>query len=119
MKVGIVGSRGFSDLSAVATYVRGLPPGTTVVSGGALGVDSVAEKEAERCGLETEIYRVDAEGVSSRGEFARRAHARNQLIIDASDHVVAFWDGTSKGTLDSIKKARAAGKQVEVREPWQ
>lgn len=119
MKVGIVGSRGFADLEAVAEYVRSLPPGTTVVSGGARGVDSVAEKEAERAGLPTEVYRVDAEGVSSRAEFSRRAHARNQLIVDASDRLVAFWDGYSRGTLDSIRRAHAAGKPVEVREAWQ
>ena len=111
-----MGSRGFADLGAVAAYIRSLPPETTVVSGGALGVDSVAEKEAERRGLRTEIYRVDPEGVSSRGEFAQRAHARNQLIVDASDMLVAFWDGHSRGTLDSIKRAQRAGKRIEVRE---
>lgn len=114
MKVGIVGSRGFADLSAVAAYVRGLPPGTTVVSGGAQGVDSVAEKEAERLGLATEIYRVDTVGVSSRGEFARRAHARNQIIVDVSDRLVAFWDGQSRGTADTIRRAGEASKEVEV-----
>jgi hypothetical protein len=114
MKVGIVGSRGFGDLAQVARYVRGLQPGTVVVSGGALGVDSVAEKEAGRLGMATEIYRVDAEGAASRGEFARRANARNQLIVDASDRLVAFWDGESRGTADSIARARRAGKEVTV-----
>lgn len=98
----------------VVRYVRTLPPGTVVVSGGALGVDSVAEKEAERCGLPTEIFRVDTDGVSSRGQFAIRANARNQQIVDASDRLIAFWDGSSRGTADSIAKARLAGKTVEV-----
>jgi hypothetical protein len=42
---------------------------------------------------------------------------RNTTIIENADWVVAFWDGTSRGTSDSIKKAHAAGKPISVFSP--
>lgn len=40
---------------------------------------------------------------------------RNQAMIDmAPDLVIAFWDGKSKGTLDTIRKAIVAGIRVVI-----
>lgn len=39
---------------------------------------------------------------------------RNSLIIDSSELVIAFWDGKSKGTQDSIGKARKSGKKLII-----
>ena len=39
---------------------------------------------------------------------------RNKLIVDAADVVIAFPSLYSKGTLNTIKLAKKAGKQVEV-----
>ena len=39
---------------------------------------------------------------------------RNSLIVADCDMVVAFWDGRSRGTLDTITKAVQAGKRVEI-----
>jgi hypothetical protein len=39
---------------------------------------------------------------------------RNQLIVDNCDKVTAFWDGKSKGTLDTITRAVKAGKTVVI-----
>jgi hypothetical protein len=33
---------------------------------------------------------------------------RNQEIVDNCDFVVAFWDGASRGTKDTIDRARKA-----------
>ena len=37
---------------------------------------------------------------------------RNTLIVEEADVVIAFWDGKSKGTKDSINKAKSLGKEV-------
>ncbi|MEK7168534.1 MAG: hypothetical protein AAB778_00805, partial [Patescibacteria group bacterium] len=39
---------------------------------------------------------------------------RNQLIVDASDELIAFQVNESKGTQDTIDKARAKGIPVTV-----
>ena len=31
---------------------------------------------------------------------------RNQLIVDYADVLIAFWDGKSRGTIDTLHKAR-------------
>ena len=39
---------------------------------------------------------------------------RNTDIVKNSDIVVAFWDGESKGTLDSIRKAENLNKGLMI-----
>jgi hypothetical protein len=109
VKVAIVGSRQYPDLDAVREYVRGLPPGTIVVSGGAQGVDKVAELEAKEQGLNVEIWypRWDLHGKGA-------GFARNKAIVHAADRVVAFWDGVSRGTLHTIETAERMKKPVDV-----
>jgi hypothetical protein len=59
MRVAVVGSRGYSDLDEVRGYVRSLPDGTIIVSGGAHGVDAAAEEAAGQRGHVVESYRPD------------------------------------------------------------
>lgn len=109
MRVAIVGSRDYLNESAVRAYVRALPPGTVVVSGGARGVDRWAASEAKECGLEVVEYLADWD------RYGRRAGMiRNSLIVSDSDKVVAFWDGVSAGTANTIKSARRLGRELEV-----
>lgn len=46
--------------------------------------------------------------------YAACAKHRNGWIVDACDHLVAFWDGRSAGTFDSIRRAWKAGKLAAV-----
>ena len=39
---------------------------------------------------------------------------RNKAIVDHADRIIAFWDGTSTGTLSVIKYAKKTGKPCEV-----
>lgn len=110
-RVAIVGSRTWTDRDKVIEYVMGLPSNTIVVSGGARGVDRWAEQAARDRGLEVEVYRPD--WTSGRGA----GMARNQIIVDRSDRVVAFWDGESRGTRDTILKTKRAGKPLKIINP--
>jgi hypothetical protein len=92
----------------VREFVDGLPDTVTVVSGGARDVDCVAEARAAENGLGVESIRPDW----STGRGA--GLARNSDIVARADCVVAFWDGASRGTMDTVGKARAAGKPVWV-----
>lgn len=115
--VAIVGSRPrFLPKEAeaiVRRYVRRLPKWATVVSGAADGVDSWAADEARQRGLKLIEYPVDKTGLPTepkarRIEFAKRAHARNQKIVDTSDILVAVWDGKSPGTENTLERAKKA-----------
>lgn len=109
VRVAIVGSRAFPELERVREYVRALPKGTIVVSGGARGVDLAAELEAKRCGLNVCIYypRWDLHGKGA-------GFARNRLIVHNCDRLVAFHDGKSRGTLHTISVAVELGVPYRV-----
>ena len=59
MRIAIVGSRNYTDADGVVEYVNSLPDDTIVITGGADGVDSIAEGAARKRGLEVIIYRPD------------------------------------------------------------
>jgi len=117
MRIGIVGSRTFPQLNLVSWFVRDLPLGITIVSGGAKGVDGAAVEYAKRRGIETIEHFPDTEGCKQRHEFTERFYARNQKIVDDCDLLVAFTEKDSGGTWDTIKRARRAGKPVKIVKP--
>jgi hypothetical protein len=109
MNVGIVGSRNFFPLSLVAEIVNRLPDGTVVVSGGALGVDTTAEFSAKQRGLQCIVFPAEW------GKHGKAAGVlRNTDIVNTSQYVIAFWDGVSHGTADSIRKAVKGEKPLTV-----
>lgn len=108
-RIAIVGSRGYLDLEAVRRYIRGLPKDATIVSGGAPGVDRTAEREARRLGLRLVVYQAEWDRLGRGAGIVR-----NGTIVENCDRVVAFWDGVSRGTENTITRARRAGKPVEV-----
>jgi hypothetical protein len=110
-KLAIVGSRDWPHPSWVMALVMECQPSTTVVSGGARGVDSVAVAAAKGRGLKTIEFPADW----SRGRGA--GYERNHKIVEAADYVVAFWDGHSPGTRHTIRIALAQGKLYWVVTP--
>ena len=41
-------------------------------------------------------------------------HARNTLIAEHSDIIIAFWNGQSTGTKDTVDKALTLSKKVYI-----
>jgi hypothetical protein len=101
----------------VEWFIRDIPDGVTIVSGGAVGVDKAAEEYAKRRGLPTSIYLPDLAGCIEKKDFTLRYYARNQQIVDDCDLLVAFTEKDYGGTWDTIKRARAAGKPVKIIKP--
>jgi len=103
MKVAIVGSRDYRSRGNVADFIGGLPEDAVIVSGGARGPDSWA---VEAAGVRvTQVFPAEWEKYGRSAGFLR-----NSTIVAACDELYAFWDGLSKGTLDSIQKAAKVGK---------
>jgi hypothetical protein len=116
MKIGIVGSRRRSDRGAVVACIAELAQETVVVTGGARGPDRWAEQAARARGLGVVVHEPDLGDARTRWQATKRYYARNQAIVDDSDRIIAFVapDRTG-GTEDTIRRAKRAGKSVEVR----
>ena len=126
MKLIIAGGRDFDDLQlALKSYFElcteitlktGIPePFTEIVSGGAKGADSIAAMYADERHIKLTIFRPLWNGPN--GYNPRAAFERNELIVKRANLVLAFWDGYSGGTRDSINKACKWGIPVLVYKP--
>jgi predicted Rossmann fold nucleotide-binding protein DprA/Smf involved in DNA uptake len=110
VRVGIVGSRRFAEPERVVEYVNGLPARASIVTGGASGVDAAATRAARDRGLAVQVMPASFEETNDPA----RSDLRNQKLVDACDVLVAFWDGSSKGTRATVDRAMDSGKEVHV-----
>ena len=105
MKVAVVGSRSITN----AEIDRLIPPDATlIVSGGAAGVDTLAERIADR-GIRKMIIYPDYELYGKSAPLIR-----DKLIVENSDMLIAVWDGESTGTEFTISYAKRRGIPVEI-----
>lgn len=113
MKIAIIGSRSFNDSAMMKEFIAesiDVSKVSLVVSGGALGADTLGERFAEEHNIEKLIYKPDWKKHGRAAGFIR-----NEQIIKAADVVFAFWDGRSKGTADSISKSYKYNKKVFIK----
>jgi len=105
MKVAIIGSRNLN------IEIDNYPPKniSLIISGGARGIDTLAEKYADKNGIPKLIFFPD---YKRHGKIAPLI--RNKQIVDNADIVIAFWDGASRGTKFTIDYANKCGKEVVV-----
>lgn len=106
-RIAVVGSRTFNDVTSLERELSKFRP-EIIVSGGSKGADQLAEKYAAKHGLLVEIYEPDWRLGRGAGLI------RNTEIVKNADLIIAFWDGKSRGTLDSIKKAEKMEKPVVI-----
>ncbi len=106
MIVAIVGSRSIKDVNLQDF----LPPDTSeIVSGGAIGVDTVAKRYANKNNIKI------TEFLPNYPKYGNSAPLkRNLLIIDYADLVLAFWDGKSRGTIHVYRNCQKQGVPVKL-----
>ena len=110
MKILIVGSRSINDFD-LSPYISAEVD--TVISGGANGIDTVAERYADTQRLSKYIIR-------PRYDLYGRAAPliRNEGMVDMADTVLIVWDGRSRGTEYTLNYAKKVNKPtilVQVR----
>ena len=115
MKVGVIGQRDFrGKLYDNYLYVEEildsyLPNLTAVVSGGGKGIESLAQKWAEKNGKAVEVVRPNFSLYSMQEAF----HYRNSEIVQQADCLLIFWDGNDANPMGPASQAIKSGKQVE------
>lgn len=113
MKVLVTGSRDYLSPERVKERIDQLPPHSTVIHGGARGPDSVAGIYAACTGHRVLTFKADWEAHGKKAGVIR-----NLLMLDEQpDLVIAFWDGSSRGTAHTIKEAQRRGIKVEIIPP--
>jgi len=118
MNILVCGSRSYPALRLVEWYIRDLPAGVVVLSGGARGVDQTAAAAATARGLKVVEHLPDLTGCMERHQFTKAYYARNELLVKDAHLVIAFTERDSGGgTWHVIKTAVAAGKPVKVIRP--
>ena len=123
MKIAVVGGRDFNNYNSVCLALAEFKP-SMLISGGATGADALAEKFSRDFGTPIRVYKANWHdytppciiGTNKYGHKYNKLAGmnRNTKIIEDCDMVIAFWNGVSTGTKDSIDKANALGKKVVV-----
>jgi len=92
-----------------------LPRDAIVLTGGAVGVDRVAEDEARIQRISRMVLEPIARPNQTKTEYVAALWDRNRRIAEMCDRMTAFWDGRSPGTRGTFEMARELGKPVEIR----
>ena len=111
MNVAIVGSRSITDMEFLRQTMESedVPTPTMIVSGGALGVDSLAQSYAKEHGLPIKIH------YPNWNEHGKAAgFKRNVSIVEDSDFVLVLWDGDSSGALHDVHLSVMKRKMCKV-----
>jgi len=118
MKLLIAGSRSIGKVGpnewnyqelketiASAIHHHGLEP-TLIISGGAKGPDRAGELYAEECGIPLTV-------IKPNWKLGRAAGMINNASLEnAADALLVLYDGSSKGTKDTILRFMKKGKLV-------
>lgn len=109
-RVIVAGGQEFLDyayLSSVLTHL--VAHSDIIVSGCAPGADTLAILFAREHGYSYGTYPAHWNVLGNEA-----GKIRNTQMVSISDVLIAFWDGQSPGTRDTIHKALNAGLEVHV-----
>ena len=109
MILAIVGSRTFTNYRLLSAELDNYNDIERIVSGGAKGADTLARRYAKEHDIPIREY------LPNWAQYGKRAgYLRNRNIVDDCDELIAFWDGSSKGTKNSIGLGFERGIPVRV-----
>lgn len=116
MKIIIAGSRDFVNYPVLEEYCDKVIDSLgcsdiIIVSGTAKGADKLGERYAQYKGFKIAQFPADWD------KFGKSAgYKRNEQMALYSDALIAFWDGSSKGTKHMIDLAKKHNLKVFVYE---
>jgi len=106
-RVIVCGGRDFNDYEYMSKvldkYLQGINK-MEIVSGHAKGADTLGEKYAEAHNILCPVFPADWENNGRIAGFIRNSKMID-YVMEEKPLVIAFWDGKSHGTKDTLKKA--------------
>lgn len=108
MKLLIAGSRDITDIGVIPWLVFNHLRDNDIweiISGGARGVASEAERLANEHGINFKLFKADWDNL---GKLA--GYVRNAKMVNYCDIALIVWDGKSKGTKHTIDLLDKANK---------
>ena len=111
MKTIIAGSRDITSMRELEAAIADCGwEITQVVSGRAIGVDTLGEEWANSKGLPIDYHPADWD------QYGKAAgYRRNAEMAACSEALIVLWNGTSKGTAHMMKCAEQKGLKIHVR----
>lgn len=111
LKVAIVGSRDIENTNEVYQKICSAIPlnCTEIVSGGAIGVDTLAERYAKEHGLPITVFLPEYEKYGKNATLLR-----NTQIVKHADKILVFMHNESRGSVDTANKCLAQRKDLEI-----
>ena len=106
--LAVVGSKSFMDYELLSQKLQTISF-KTIISGGARGADTLAERYAEEHQIPIEVIKPQWKQL---GKMA--GYIRNEEIISTCDFCIAFWDGESKGTKHDIELCKMTSKPYQI-----
>lgn len=109
MNIAIIGSRNSGNLT-IKDIIKYIPKECScIISGGAIGVDSLAKQTALKLNIPIKEFLPNYELFGKIAPIQR-----NIEIVNNSDQVIAFWDYKSRGTRHTILECLKQDKPVKV-----
>ena len=106
MKLMVAGSRSITDID-ISKYI---PDGVElIISGGAAGVDTLAERYADEKKISKLILRPRYDLYGKAAPLRR-----NEIMADIADAILVIWDGASRGSAYTVRYARKIKKPLTV-----
>ena len=111
----VVGSRSIKDYAVVSSVLdEYCNSETVIVSGGADGVDYLAERYADENNLKKIIMKADWDKYGKRAGYIRNAEMHKYISQHENRLCIAFWDGKSKGTTHSFELAKRYNNPIKI-----
>ena len=106
MKLLIVGSRTIESFD-LSPYIDAKTD--FIITGGAKGVDALAEHYADSHRLSKMVMRPKYEKYGKAAPLKR-----NEEMVDLADRILVVWDGKSKGTQSTVRYAKKKNKDIRI-----
>ncbi|MDP8200756.1 MAG: SLOG family protein [Candidatus Tenebribacter burtonii] len=109
MRLAVIGTKKFTDFNFLSTTLKMILNIKLIISGGALGTDTLAKQFTIQNKIEFLEFPPDYKKFSDRAK-----HICDKLIIGKCDELIAFWDGKGEGIEYTINYAKQLGKVVKI-----
>lgn len=113
----IVGSRNFDDYELLEEIMDGRladKSSVEIVSGGARGADSLAERYAKERGYKLTVFPADWDKYGKSAGYIRNEEMHRYIREFDERLCVAFWDGESKGTAHNFELSKKYNNPIDI-----